>query len=64
MRDRAPDLLVVDPRIGDTLTCPGCHELLKLDGSDGWTNRNGFTCNPTNTTHSDHIMTVMTGGTE
>ena len=64
MRDRAPDIIVVDPRIGDTLTCPGCQQLLTLDWADGWSNRNGLTCEPDNTTHSDHIATHMTGSIE
>ncbi|MEU2002039.1 hypothetical protein ACH47B_13190 [Rhodococcus sp. NPDC019627] len=50
--------VVVDPKVGDKLDCPGCGEVLKLDESDGWMNRNGLTCSPTNTTHSAHIRTI------
>lgn len=51
--------IVVNPEVGDTLICPGCNEKLKLDWANGWRNSNGYTCNPSNTTHSDHIVTLM-----
>lgn len=64
MRDSAPNLTIIDPRIGDKVDCPGCGEVLTLDWADGWRNDNGLTCYPANTTHSDHVKTEMTGGTE
>lgn len=54
--------VVVNPEVGDVITCPGCAELLRLDWADGWRNDNGLTCLPTHTTHSDHIETVVTAG--
>ena len=44
-------------KIGDSLTCPGCGEKVTLDWADGWRNDNGFTCQPINTTHSQHVFT-------
>lgn len=32
---------------------------MHLDWADGWRNDNGFTCNPPNTTHSDHIFSTL-----
>lgn len=55
--------VAVDANIGDTMTCPGCGEKLRLDQGDGWTNRNGFTCTPlpgrAYGVHTDHITTSM-----
>jgi hypothetical protein len=45
-------------KIGDTMTCPGCGERLTLDWADGWRNDRGFTCQPTNSVHTDHIETI------
>ncbi|WP_280186272.1 MULTISPECIES: hypothetical protein [Nocardia] len=56
--------VVLDPSVGDTAICPGCNERLRLDWADGWRNDNGLTCDPPQTTHSDHIVTLMTTGTE
>lgn len=53
--------VVVDPQVGDTLTCPGCGERVRLDWADGWRNDNGFTCRPARTTHSEHIVTLAIG---
>lgn len=53
-------VVVVDPQVGDTMTCPGCGESLTLDWADGWTNRNGISCRPGYSTHTDHITTVTT----
>lgn len=52
--------VVIDPRVGDTMTCPGCGEKVTLDWADGWRNDNGLTCKPARTTHSDHIVTLTT----
>lgn len=51
-------IVIESARVGDKLKCPGCGEMLTLDWADGWTNRNGFTCSPTNTVHTDHIRTL------
>lgn len=45
-------------KIGDQMTCPGCGERLTLHWADGWRNDRGYTCKPTNTTHTDHIETI------
>ncbi|GAA4928582.1 hypothetical protein GCM10023224_04780 [Streptomonospora halophila] len=50
--------VVIDPQVGDTLTCPGCGERVRLDWADGWRNDNGLTCRPARTTHSEHIATL------
>lgn len=52
------DVVMIDPKIGDTMQCPGCKEELTFDWADGWSNRNGLTCEPTNTTHTEHITTI------
>ncbi len=52
---------VANAKVGDSLTCPGCGETVMLDWADGWRNDNGFTCLPTNTTHSQHIFTEQKG---
>ena len=52
--------LQIDPKPGDSIACPGCNETVTLDWADGWRNDNGFTCSPMRTTHSDHIITLMT----
>lgn len=44
-------------KVGESMTCPGCGEKVTLDWADGWRNDNGFTCEPDNTTHSQHIFT-------
>jgi hypothetical protein len=52
------DGLVVNPIVGDSMTCPGCGEKVTLDWADGWRNDNGLTCKPARTTHGDHIVTL------
>ena len=52
--------VIVNPKTGDTMQCPGCGEVLVLDWADGWRNDNGLTCEPPMTTHSDHIVTLTT----
>jgi hypothetical protein len=64
MSDENPDDLIVNPKAGDTITCPGCGEKVTLDWADGWRNDNGFTCKPYRTTHSEHIVTLITHPTE
>lgn len=58
-------VVVVDPKVGDKMSCPGCGETLTLDSGDGWTNRNGFTCTPVDGrrygVHTDRITTVIIG---
>lgn len=44
-------------KVGDKLACPGCGETLTLDWADGWRNDRGLSCEPVNTTHSQHIFT-------
>ncbi|WP_327139298.1 zinc finger domain-containing protein [Nocardia sp. NBC_01327] len=55
--------IAVNAKLGDTMTCPGCREMLTLMPGDGWTNRNGFTCVPlpgrAYGVHTDHITTTM-----
>lgn len=46
---------VLDPRVGDKMTCPGCGDLVTLTAQDGW-------CGPHTschhgTVHSDWIIT-------
>lgn len=57
-----PTDVVVNPKVGDTLVCPGCGYTLHLDASNGWRNdAQGYGCKPYPTTHSDHVVTLMTG---
>lgn len=48
---------VLDPRVGDRMTCPGCDQLVEMTPQDGWYG-NGYTCTRF-TTHSDWILTVF-----
>lgn len=41
------------------LLCPGCFEKVYLSPMDGWRNDNGYTCYPTNTTHSQHVLPYL-----
>lgn len=48
---------VLDPRIGDKMTCPGCDDPVTLTPQDGW-------CGPHvscvgSTMHSDWIITTF-----
>jgi hypothetical protein len=48
---------VYNPRVGDTLKCPGCGDMLRLTPMDGW-------CGPhvscvDRTVHTDWIVTVL-----
>ena len=41
----------------ETMTCPGCGHTVYKDPMDGWRNDSDrFTCEPLNTTHSQHIL--------
>lgn len=51
--------VVIDPKVGDSMMCPGCGERVTLDWADGWRSDNGLTCKPARTTHSEHIVTLV-----
>ncbi|OZE35635.1 hypothetical protein CH259_16545 [Rhodococcus sp. 05-2254-4] len=57
---KVSDDVVINPEVGDKLKCPGCGEMLTLDWANGWRNSNGYGCKPARTTHSDHIVTLVT----
>lgn len=52
--------VVINPQVGEEMTCPGCNETVCLDWADGWRNDNGLTCCPYTTTHGQHIATLTT----